>query len=535
MQFASFDLHDPVFEAEGLRLSVQVVTRENVYGLDPDHTSARREVEGFVVRAAGLRAGGGEIAAPGAVILRVRPAGPGRVRIELKARTRDGEPVRCVKLLVRDLAAPLALVEESGPRAVGAFGEILAYPNRLPAPLLCVAAGDETLGFRFEDARVREKRFAVATERHGSLAGRGVVEIVHEEDATRFSKECEAPPLVVTRGVARAALEAEHAAFGERALGLVPLASRADLPGWARELALVLTLHGMHWTGKTFLDYAAMLDVLRFATRHLDGRRILAYLPGWEGRYYWQYGDYRPEPRLGGEAGFARLCDGARALGVHLMPMFGANCVNAWLPRFAGLDERAYLKSAGGNRFHGNQPDWDFARAHDTGWQAWLNPGDPTWQDDLATQIETLATRYGFDGVFLDTIHVYTNDPDHAVFDGIAGLAARLRAAIPGVLLAAEHDYDALLGVFPLFQRAYWGRDPAWTRRYALRFAHLCEGEPEGRTGVHELGTWRTPGADDPWQVAPGYLPTIAFQDDTLARSGARIEAALRTIAAASS
>jgi hypothetical protein len=533
MHFASFDPKDPVFEVDGLRLSVQVVTRENVYGLDPAHTSARREVEGFVVRAAALRAGGGEIAAPGAVILRARPAGAAGTRLELKARARDGEPVRCVKLLVRGLAAPLALLEERGERPVGALGEILAYPNRLPAPLLCVRSGGETLGFRYEDARVREKRFAVAIERTGPLAGAGVVELVHEEEATRFSKECEAPPLFVSRGADRAQLEAEHLRFAERQLDLVPFEARRDVPDFARELALAITLHGMHWTGKTFLDYRAMLDALHFVARHVEGRRVLAYLPGWEGRYYWQYGDYRPEPRLGGEAGFAALCDGARALGVHLMPMFGANCVNAWLPRFRALEPSAYLKSATGNRFHGNQPDWDFSRAHDTGWQAWLNPGHPAWRDDLARQIESLAGRYGFDGVFLDTIHVYANDPDHSVFDGIVALATRLRAAIPGVLLAAEHDYDALLGVFPLFQRAYWGRDPAWTRRYALRFAHLCEGEPDGRTGVHEFGVWKTPGGDDPWLPGPGYLPTIAFQDDTLVRARDRVEAALRAIAAA--
>jgi len=203
--------------------------------------------------------------------------------------------------------------------------------------------------------------------------------------------------------------------------------------------------------------------------------------------------------------------------------MFGGNCVNAWLPRFASLDPAAYMKSATGNRFHGNQPDWDFARAHDTGWQAWLNPGHPGWQDDLATQIETLARRFGFDGVFLDTIHIWVNDPDHPVYAGIRQLCARLQRAIPGVLLAAEHDFDALLPLFGLFQRAYWGSDPAWTAAYALRFAHLCEGEPEGRTGVHEFGVWKTPGALGAGEPRPGYLPTIAFQDDTLARSRAEV------------
>lgn len=305
--------------------------------------------------------------------------------------------------------------------------------------------------------------------------------------------------------------------------------ARRDVPAWAHELKLVFTLHGMHWTGRGFLDYSAMQDVLHLVTDRLPGRHVLAYLPGWEGRYYWQYGDYRPDPRLGGERGFAKLCEFARERQAHVMPMFGGHCVNHWLHRFRDLDPGTYMKSATGNRFHGNQPDWDYSRAHDTGWQAWLNPGHPGWRETLCEQIEALAA--GFDGVFLDTVHVWINDPDCPVYDGVRALVQRLRERIPGVLLAAEHDYDALLPLFPLFQCAYWGRDRGWTARYVLRFAHLCEAEPEGRTGVHGFGVWKTPATTD-YTAALGYLPTLAFQHDTLERSRAQIEATLAMIAA---
>jgi len=525
LHFASFDLEDPLYDAYGLRFSLQIVTLENLYGLDPAKTSARQEVGDFAVRAAGLACAGQQVKAEGKATLHLREAGTGRLRVAIRARA--PEPIRCVKLLIRDLPAPLRLLEEAGEREVPPSGEILAYPNRLPTPLLEARAGGERLGVRAEDPEVREKRFALATERIGPLAGRGVLEVVLEQDATCFATDFEAPPVVVARGAEPGALLAEHLAFLERSYGLLPFAERRDVPEWARELRLVVTLHGMHWTGRRFLDYGGMLEALRFVAARIPGRRVLAYLPGWEGRYYWQYGEWRPEPRLGGEEGFAALCKGARELGVHLMPMFGGNCVNARLPRFRGLDPAAHMKSATGNRFHGNQPDWDFARAHDTGWQAWLSPGHPGFRDDLAGQIEALAGRYGFDGVFLDTIHVFVNDPDHAVYPGTRALAERLRARIPGLLLAAEHDYDGLLALFPLFQRAYWGRDPAWTARYALRFAHLCEGEPEGRTGVHEFGSFGPRPGAPPDRPAPGFLPTLAFQDDTLARSRARVEAAI--------
>jgi len=521
LQFASFDLADPIFDLAGLRASIQIVTLENLYGLDPSRVDVQTDGASWLLRADGLSWAGQQQRAPGEVLLRAEPDGKGGVRVAIRASA--PEPIRCTKLLLRDLPAPLAVVSAGSEREVGSFGELLGYPNRIPAPLLCVRAGRETLGVRAEDARVREKRFALSLEKLGVAAGRGVLELIHEEEAAHFATSIDTPTWCIRRGASEAELEAEHARFAERHLGLVPLRQRSDVPAWALDLALVVTLHGMHWTGRVFLDYDAMLDALRFVCARVEPGRVLAYLPGWEGRYYWQYGDYRPDPLLGGEAGFARLCTGARALGCHLMPMFGGNCVNTLLPRWRERDPALHLKSATRNRFHGNQPDWDLARAHDTGWQAWLNPGHPTWRDELAAQIEGLAARFGFDAVFLDTVHVWTNDPDYAVFDGLRALAERLRRRIPGVLLAAEHDYDALLGEFALFQRAYWGADPAWTNRYALRFGHLCEGEPEGRTGVHEFGVWQ-PG---PVHAAPGLLATLAFQDDTLTRSRSEIESFL--------
>ena len=112
------------------------------------------------------------------------------------------------------------------------------------------------------------------------------------------------------------------------------------------------------------VQYREMLDVLRFLAERVSGEAILAYLPGWEGRYYWQYGDYRPEPRLGGSAEFARLADGARALGIHLMPMFGANCANLRLPALGAMPADAHLASGAGDGRAGIRGDAAAAGAH---------------------------------------------------------------------------------------------------------------------------------------------------------------------------
>jgi hypothetical protein len=500
VQFASFDLGDPVFDACGLRLSVQLVTLENLYGVAPEGAQLEPTSGGARLLARGLRWAGGTEAAQGEVALEAERAPGGAVRLRVRARA--PAPIRSVKLVLRDLEPALeASVDGAAWSAVGEWGEAFGYPGRLHTPLLFARAGGRVLGLRAAETRVREKRIALFRERLGPLAGRGAIELIHDAAAPEFAPAIATPDWIVAPGADPGAFEAEHLRHLEAAFGLRPFEG----------------------TGRAFLDYDAMGAVLRFVAERVEPARVLAYLPGWEGRYYWQYGDYRPEPRLGGERGFARLCDEARRLGVRLMPMFGVHCANARLPAFRELDPRAYMKSATGNRFHGNTPDWDLSRAHDTGWQAWLNPGHPGWRDTLAGQIEGLAARYGFDAVFLDTTEVWVNDPDHGVAEGIAELCRRLRAAIPDLLLAGEYDYDALAASFPLFQRAWWMHAPAWTRRYVRRFAHLCEGEPEGRTGVHELGRFR-PGAVP---AQPGLLATIAFQDGTLERSRAAVEEAL--------
>ena len=43
MQFYSFDLRDPVFELADWKLSIQIVTLENIYGLDPAQTHELEE------------------------------------------------------------------------------------------------------------------------------------------------------------------------------------------------------------------------------------------------------------------------------------------------------------------------------------------------------------------------------------------------------------------------------------------------------------------------------------------------------------
>ena len=212
---------------------------------------------------------------------------------------------------------------------------------------------------------------------------------------------------MIDAGVEAESFRGEQLAYAEGVLGLVPWEERADVPAWAREIALCLTLHGMHWTGAIFNTYDQMLDAIRFVTDRIDGRHVLAYLPGWEGRYYWQYGDYRPEPRLGGADGFARHAP-ARANSVHVR--CSARTARTPGTRFIPRPVVPY-EIGHAQRVSAASRTGTTSRARDTGWQAWLSLR-AAWQTELIRrQILRPVDGYQLDAVFSTRVEVWTNDP----------------------------------------------------------------------------------------------------------------------------
>ncbi len=524
MQFSSFDTRDPIIELDGWKLSFQVITLENVYGLAPEHVTVTETPDGWRLTATMLSWAGGQQRAPGSLTVSVQRDEHGYLR--LRASATSEQKITTLKIIVRDLPALKALDMHDQPRGVPADGLLDRYPNPLRLPLWLVQQPDgRLLGFRCEDAEYRAKRFCVYQERMGALTGHTALECLVDQDARFFDTRFDAPEWVFARDVVPEGFRAQQLAFSEAHGGLVPWETRTDMPAWVRDIRLVLTLHGMHWSGYTFNDYAAMREIVRYVTERIDGRQVLVYLPGWEGRYYWQYGDFRPEPLLGGEAGFAALCDEARQAGAHLMPMFGGNCANAWMPNFHTFGPSSYMKSATRNIFLGNQPDWNTSRAHDTGWQAWLNPGAPAWQTELTRQVLQLVETYELDAVFLDTVEVWTNDPDFNMREGYQQLVSRLRAGRPDLLVMGEDWYDGLLSIFPIFQQSSkWRQVQDWVGRYARIMGHICDGEASrGSTGVFESGYAPYERVPD----KPFYLPTLAFVDGTLAGARDEIDAVI--------
>ena len=127
----------------------------------------------------------------------------------------------------------------------------------------------------------------------------------------------------------------------ERAFALPPWETRTDVPPWMRDIALVTTLHGMHYTGFMFNDYAQhagdpALD------GDADSRRPRARVHLARGTAA-TTGTIRTTSRRRAWAarpGFRRLISEGQKLGFKMMPMFGANSANRKQPIVADDRER---------------------------------------------------------------------------------------------------------------------------------------------------------------------------------------------------
>ena len=529
----SFDPRHPWFPVPGqvgAEWALEVFTVDDALGVDPQEATF---VNGHL-RASRLQWLGGQRSVLGRVDADVRLR-DGAVVWRVTAETHG--LVKAIKLLVRGIS-PQSWQSGWWTPTTPAGQTLVAQPG-LPVQLTYpwpswetawAAAGDGPVTLvSVRDSKVRPKRL-YASHPHWSKSP--VLEIVCDQAADARSFQFEAPEIRLREC---ASLDEAHADFQqhlaalEADFGLVPWDQRRDVPPWARNLDLVVTLHGQHWTGFVFNTFDRMAEILEQVTEDISGDRILAYLPGWEGRYYWQYPLYSPGEDLGGHNGFARLVATARRLGVHLMPMFGANGAN--VRRYPRWKEAAFRSPSNNYVALINAPDWDNDRAPEDD-QVFLNPGEPEFQRHLLEQISDLVERYSLEGIFLDTSACWFNDPRFDVYEGYVRLVGLIRERHPQILVCGEGWYDALLSVFPMNQT--WQDDPRPPRfddlpvRYARTLGHLKDGAPgDGSTGVHEGGT-RAIAA--PLRI-PGHIPALPIVDDTASDHRDAIRDFIRAVA----
>ena len=530
----SYDPHDPLFDLPGfpgVRWGVQVFTTKNLYQLDPSQVSLSDD--GMTMEATGLSWAGQQQRSAGQVTVQISYDN-GAFVWQIKAQ--HPEPLKVVKLLLWGL--PESAFEQGWwqPTSTTGYTAIptLTAPVRWNypwrewlTPWACAGENDGApqVCVSFRDREVRAKR--LYTHLPPYAEGKPVVELIFEEDAARWDNTistCEMR-LRVTDSVDQVKADfAAHLAFVEAAYDLQPWETRPDVPDWMRDIKLVLNLHGQHWTGYVFNTFDQMAETLKTITQQVPGKHILAYVPGFEGRYYYAYPYYRPGEALGGDAGFRRLVQTANELDVKLMPMFGMHGANVQV-------YPEYERSTFRNRTNSylalvNFPDWDTDRFGEED-QVFLNPGEPHFRQHLLDQVSAIVRDYGVSGVFLDTSACWFNDPRHNLYEGYRLLIDQLHQRHPDLLIAGEGWYDALLALLPVNQswlnidRHY--KFPQLLMRYGRALGHLAEGTPGAvSTGVHERGfTYRKSGA-----VTPGHIVSVGIVDDTMSRYANEVIAA---------
>ncbi len=528
MQDLSFHFPNVSLELWGYTAQVMVYTFENAYGMDANHTRVSVQEDHINVVCDQLTYAGGQLFTPALLHLTARRV-DGRVLMDVSVK-HPKQPIRSVKVTLCQLPVKhwVNKLDLSNPE-ITKDGLNVHYPEgwrTIDTPmLLLLGEGEGLTCIRSLDTRVRDKRFVMRKVGNGAD-----VELIFEQYAMDVDYNLAVPTWEISQVESMEEAYARQQKHIEKAYHLVEWEKRSDVPAWAKKISLVAAIHGQHWTGYIMNDYEKMLSSLEWFAKRIEGEKILAFMPGWEGRYYWQYGDYRPCPRMGGEKGFKRLCDGANEMGIHLMPMFGINIVNRDIEGFEHWGEPSQGMSINGH-VGGGSVDWDGARHYDHGSNASLNPSAPMWQRRLTHQINGLANQYGFQSAFLDIAACWYNDPRFQSTDeGVKVLCDRLRAGVKDMLVCGEAWYDGLSKAMPVIHSGHTdgpmhyhdALNAPFFDTYMREFAHLCLGDAgRGSTGVHELGTndvqWRVP-------LRKGLWPTATIVEDTLEKAPEKVE-----------
>jgi hypothetical protein len=510
----SFDFPEPSVEFAGLRFGFLVFTRENAYALDASALIAEGSADALSLTATRLLWAGGLERAAGRVSARLRRDG-GATFCDVTAEM--DQPIKAVTTVVRGV--PRGKLSAGGgepfdphddevlwgyPFGGGdLFGDNTAWG--VGTPLVVVHHGDqEWLGLSSLDDRVRTKRFYFQPGEQGYR-----VELVHEVEGWLDRPSVQVPTWRLGRATSLEAAVAPHYAHLERAYHFPRWETRTDVPDWLRRTELVVTLHGMHFTGYIFNDYARMLEILRWIATQIPADRVLAFISAWDGRYYWDYPTYQAAPRMGGEAAFRRLVQEGQRLGFRIMPMFGANASNRTLANFANFADAATAR-IDGDPFNLNWVDWDSDR-HQEGFGVYMNLGVESWRRWLTGRIADVIDRYGVDAYFLDIIGGWVNNTKADMHEGARALVSELRTRYPRVLACGEFLYDALLEFIPLYHVYSPHGVP-----YARFFSHLSHPAPgRGSSGVHESGFNDWDPATLSLSKREGLIPTLNVADDT--------------------
>ncbi len=512
----SFDFPEPVVSFGEHRFGFLVFTAENTYSLDRDKMHVVVTGDTMQLSCAGFVWAGGQERAKGSLTATfTRSIG----RVEWDVTVEMDQPIKTVTTVIRDV--PRGQVSFGG----GALTDprdnemLAAYPfgggdlhgpgsgASMSTPLAIVqTSADDFFFIEPLDDKVRPKRFYFQP---GEKFYR--VEAVYEHDGWRNDRKVTVPRWRLGYAKTFDGAIQSHMSFIEDAFKLPSWDTRTDVPAWMRRIAMVTTLHGMHYTGFIFNDYAKQLEILRWIATQMPAERVIAFLASWDGRYYWDYPNYAVPQRMGGEAGFRKLIQEGQKLGFKMMPMFGCNAANRRQPIWPKIADAA-TKKIDGDVYNLNWVDWNNDR-HQDGWLTYMNLGVDSWRNHLEARISDIIQRFGVDAYFLDIVGGHVNDVNGDMHEGTRKLIMNLRAKHSNVVCVGEMPYDALHAFIPMYHA---GGGSRW-QKYSRFFQHLSSPAPgRGSSGVHEAGFGRF--NTETLSLSPNAIPTLQVVDDTFSK-----------------
>ena len=285
----SFDFPEPSVNFEGLQLSFRLYTFENTYGLDRESMTVEEKNDGIDLHCSQLVWAGGQEKSPGTLHAQVRRNGS---FVEWSATAEMQQPIKSIAAIVRGV--PRGKISAGGS---GFFDPkdnevLLGYPfgggslftaRVMNTPLAVIQSGEGEFFFLSAlHEQVRAHRFYLQPGERGYRA-----ELVFERSGWERSPKIETPTWRAGRTPSADAAFKPHFEHLERAFAIPSWADRQDVPGWFRKVKLVVSLHGMHWTGFIFNTYARQLEILRWVATQIPPAQVLVFLPAWDGRYYW--------------------------------------------------------------------------------------------------------------------------------------------------------------------------------------------------------------------------------------------------------
>lgn len=513
----SFDFPEVAVAFEGLSFAFRVFTGENTYSLDRAAVSVDVSAGDLDISCRRFVFAGGQQQTPGRLTARL-VARDGVILCDAEAEM--DRPVTALAVIVRGV--PRGRLSAGGAPFFDPRDDeiLLGYPfsggdlfgpqgnGGLTTPLVLVQRADgSTMALSSLDDRVRTKRFYFQPGESGYR-----VECLVEAEGWQAQTSFRAPTWRIATSTTVAAAAEAHYGHVATAFDIPRWDTRPDVPEWLRRTSLVVTLHGMHYTGYVFNDYARMRAILQWIATRIPAERVLAFLAAWDGRYYWDYPLYKASDRMGGEAGFRALVKDGQALGFKMMPMFGANTANRRQPAFAQVAD-AFTERTDGDRFDLNWVDWNNDR-HQDGWLSYMNLGVESWRGWLTDRIADVIDRYGVDAYFLDIVGGWVNNPKADMHEGTRRLVDALRLRFPRVVAVGEMHYDALLAFIPMYHSFGQTLIADSVQRYGRFFQHLSHPAPgRGSTGVHEAGFGRW--NPQTLSLSDTAIPTLNIVDDT--------------------